>query len=322
MWSGRRLARPSRQPATFPAASTKATSRSASGAAVATGSSGRATTAACSTAVCSSRAASISPGSIRKPRSLICSSTRPRNRRRPSGVQAIRSPVRYRRSVPPGPAPVTNRSSLSSGRRQYPWATVGPAIQASPGMPAGTGRPRASSTSTRTPAIGRPMATGRAASSSVTSWTVAHTVASVGPYSLKSRTWGRARKCSSANPDEQLSPATMAASSPSRRSAPDASSCAYRDGTQRTALTRSCLTSSARRRGSRTSSSVGTTRVPPAVSVPNRPATELSKATLGTSRKRPGRSYACSRAAVDALRLPWVTTTPLGRPVEPEVYRM
>jgi len=51
-------------------------------------------TTAALTAGCASNAASISPGSIRKPRSLICWSSRPRYSIRPSGRKRARSPVR------------------------------------------------------------------------------------------------------------------------------------------------------------------------------------------------------------------------------------
>ena len=44
---------------------------------------------------CRSSAASISPGSIRNPRSFTCSSARPRNSSTPSARQRARSPVRY-----------------------------------------------------------------------------------------------------------------------------------------------------------------------------------------------------------------------------------
>ena len=47
---------------------------------------------------CSTSAASISPGSIRKPRIFTCSSARPRNSSAPSARQRTRSPVRYSRA--------------------------------------------------------------------------------------------------------------------------------------------------------------------------------------------------------------------------------
>ena len=58
---------------------------------------GWASTAAWATPSRATRAASISPGSTRKPRSLTWSSARPRNSRLPSGRQRTRSPVRYMR---------------------------------------------------------------------------------------------------------------------------------------------------------------------------------------------------------------------------------
>ena len=55
----------------------------------------RATTAACATPACRNSAASISPGSMRKPRSFTCASARPKNSSTPSWRQRARSPVRY-----------------------------------------------------------------------------------------------------------------------------------------------------------------------------------------------------------------------------------
>ena len=72
---------PDRAPRTRPAASRPATSS-------------RARTTASRTPAIPRSAASISPGSTRKPRSLICPSTRPRYSRSPSGKNRTRSPVR------------------------------------------------------------------------------------------------------------------------------------------------------------------------------------------------------------------------------------
>ena len=77
----------------------------------------RATTTACDTPACRTSAASISPGSIRKPRSLSCASARPRNSSTPSPRHRARSPVRYIR--PPAATPcgsATNRSAVSPER--------------------------------------------------------------------------------------------------------------------------------------------------------------------------------------------------------------
>src|SRR5690348_5904942 len=58
----------------------------------------RATTTACRTAGCLARAASTSPGSMRKPRTFTCRSSRPRYSSTPSGRQRTKSPVRYMRA--------------------------------------------------------------------------------------------------------------------------------------------------------------------------------------------------------------------------------
>ena len=62
----------------------------------------RHTTAAGDTPGCETSAASISPGSIRNPRSFTCASARPRNSSTPSDRHRARSPVRYIR--PPAAA--------------------------------------------------------------------------------------------------------------------------------------------------------------------------------------------------------------------------
>ena len=77
----------------------------------------RATTAACDTPACRSSTASISPGSIRNPRSFTCASARPRNSSTPSARHRARSPVRYirlARHAPCGSA--TNRSAVRPAR--------------------------------------------------------------------------------------------------------------------------------------------------------------------------------------------------------------
>ena len=68
--------------------------------------SSRATTTACDTPACRSSTASISPGSIRNPRSFTCASARPRNSSTPSARHRARSPVRYIRE----PAPPQRRA--------------------------------------------------------------------------------------------------------------------------------------------------------------------------------------------------------------------
>ena len=119
--------------------------------------SSRAITAACATAPWPSSAASISPGSMRKPRSFTCASARPRNSSTPSARQRARSPLRYIR-LPAGPnGSATNRSAVSPARCRYPRASPAPAMYSSPATPAGTGRKPPSNTYTRVFQIGRPM---------------------------------------------------------------------------------------------------------------------------------------------------------------------
>ena len=109
--------------------------------------SGRAITAACDTPGCAVSAASISPGSMRKPRIFTCWSTRPRNSSAPSGRQRARSPVRYsrrarprrtgrRRTAPPS-APAGSDSRAPAQR---------PRCTARPTRPTGTGSSPPSST--------------------------------------------------------------------------------------------------------------------------------------------------------------------------------
>ncbi len=78
----------------------------------------QAMTTACATPGCAVTAASTSPGSTRKPRTLTCASPRPAYSSWPSAFQRARSPVRYMRE-PDGPnGSATKRSAVSSGR---PW---------------------------------------------------------------------------------------------------------------------------------------------------------------------------------------------------------
>ncbi|CAM5725193.1 hypothetical protein SFUMM280S_04920 [Streptomyces fumanus] len=111
--------------------------------------SSRATTSARPTASCAFSTASISPGSTRKPRILICASARPANTNSPSAVHRTRSPVRYIRSPGPPRSPngqATNRSAVSPARPAYPRARPRPATYNSPTTPGTTGRKNSSST--------------------------------------------------------------------------------------------------------------------------------------------------------------------------------
>ncbi|AUS80852.1 hypothetical protein C1701_23725 [Actinoalloteichus sp. AHMU CJ021] len=93
------------------------------------------TTAACSTPVWSSSADSISPSSMRTPRSFTWPSVRPRLTNRPRWSRMARSPVRYIR-VPGGPKGfATNRCAVSAGRPRYPLARQDPVTWSSPWSP-------------------------------------------------------------------------------------------------------------------------------------------------------------------------------------------
>src|SRR5207248_9348279 len=73
------------------------------------------------------RFASTSPSSMRYPLSLICSSTRPSKKRRPSRNRP-RSPVLYAR----WPRRSKKARAVRSGRPMYPGLTLGPAIMIPP----------------------------------------------------------------------------------------------------------------------------------------------------------------------------------------------
>ncbi len=104
------------------------------------GSSSRTTTRASRTPACAATKLSTSPGSIRNPRILTCSSRRPMNSSVPSAFHLSLSPVRYIR-VPGSTAygSGTKRSAVSPGRSRYPRTTPAPPTYASPGTPTGTG---------------------------------------------------------------------------------------------------------------------------------------------------------------------------------------
>ncbi len=87
------------------------------------GVSSRTSTAACAISLCDASAVSISPSSMRKPRSLTWSSARPRYSRFPSVRQRTTSPVRYMRSPGPPKGLATNRSAVRPGRPRYPRAS-------------------------------------------------------------------------------------------------------------------------------------------------------------------------------------------------------
>ena len=143
----------------------------------------RAITAACDTPACRSSTASISPGSIRNPRSFTCASARPRNSSTPSDRHRARSPVRYIR--------LPGRSH--AGRRQTappsaPHGSDSPAPDPTPAMyssPDNTRRHRLKTAVQNIDPIVRQTddRSGRASRfrRRATTWPIASIVVSVGP---------------------------------------------------------------------------------------------------------------------------------------------
>src|SRR5580658_10528539 len=183
------------------------------------GRSSRTITAACRTDASAARTASISPSSIRNPRTFTWSSARPRYSSWPAAFHRARSPVRYIRSPPAPNGHPTNRSPVSPGRPAYPRASPAPATYSSPATPAGTGPSHWSRTYTRALATGDPIG-GASPPAPFTSTgpVVTITVASVGPYVFTSRRPAAHRSAqapdSSSAPDSTVDkPGTAAGSS-------------------------------------------------------------------------------------------------------------
>ncbi len=114
MYSGSRSRSQPRSSAASGAASAPTThaARNASPAA-----SWRTATAAADTPGWAARAASTSPGSIRKPRTFTCASSRPMNASSPAAVQRTRSPLRYIRAPGiPAKGSARNAAAVGAGR--------------------------------------------------------------------------------------------------------------------------------------------------------------------------------------------------------------
>src|ERR1700682_164518 len=147
------------------------------------GRSSRAITTACTTPSQPASAAWTSPNSMRYPRILTCSSTRPTYTNWPSTPHRTKSPVRYIR-VPRAPDPpnghATHRDPVNPALRQYPHPTPAPATYNSPTTPGGTGRNHPSSTNNAAPDTGAPI--GTTPDPAVNGALIdAYTVTSVGP---------------------------------------------------------------------------------------------------------------------------------------------
>ena len=238
-----------------------------------------------------------------------------------------RSPVRYHRR----PSSTMKRCAVSSARPRYPSVTPDPLMRSSPATRCATGARSSPTTRSSTPGIGPPMGTPEGPKPSATvrmdsdgscsRSAVAHTVVSVGPYSLTKSTLGRACTCSAMSSAGQASPATTTTSRSHRSATRRLSKARYKVGTMSTWETEHRRITSPSRSTSWTSSS-------PRHHPPRRrkraarraPTTELSKPILDVTRNRSGtRPYQGDRAAVLEARLRCDTTTPRGVPVEPDV---
>lgn len=188
------------------------------------GVSSRITAAHSATAGCSPATASISPSSIRWPRSLTWASTRPQNSRLPSGRWRTTSPVRYIRAPGvPANGSATKRSAVSSGRCRYPRATPRPPMCSSPRVPRGTRRPCASRMYSTLFSSGSPRATSPGAAFQAAD----HTVVSVGPYMFISPS-GHSLSSLRARPRSSASPPTSIRSRPCTSARPSLSASSIR----------------------------------------------------------------------------------------------
>src|SRR5690242_5713657 len=96
---------------------------------------------------------------MRYPRTLTCSSARPRYSSCPSVPQRTKPPVRYIRVPGPPNGHATNRDPDNPARPTYPTPTPRPATYNSPTPPAGTVRNHPSSTNSAAPGTGAPTGT-------------------------------------------------------------------------------------------------------------------------------------------------------------------
>ncbi|SFY52140.1 hypothetical protein STEPF1_05410 [Streptomyces sp. F-1] len=187
----------------------------------------------------------------------------------------------------------------------------------SPATPGGTNRNRPSSTYTRVLAIGAPIG---ARPSPASRALVDQMVVSVGPYMFHTAApapaSADARAPSSASPPTRIRRPSAAAGSASR-SARHSPGVAWRTETPCARISRPS------RAGSRTASRSATTTVAPDTSGRNTSSREMSNPNVVTaSHRSPSVRAICEPMDHRKLRsAPCGTITPLGRPVEPEVYR-
>src|SRR5512146_44697 len=277
-------------------------------------------TTACATPGQPPSTASTSPGSIRNPRILTCSSARPANTSSPPAVHRARSPVRYIRSPPDPNGHAVNRSAVSAARPRYPRASPAPATYSSPVTPAGTGFSHRSSTNTRVPSSGRPIgSTPGTCPAEDTARCTAHSVISVGPYSCRTVTPAHAASTARTAPAGTTSPPVRTSRSPAKHPGSDPAS------TRRSpAVTWTCVRpapATSRRTPAPSSSPAGaTTTRPPPASTTHSSSTDASNACGACHSTRPEPAPPQHPSATSAPTPACATTTPLGTPVDPDVY--
>src|ERR1700757_2743199 len=250
---------------------------------------------------------------MRYPRILTCSSARPRYTSCPSAAQHTRSPVRYIRAPGSPNGHATNRDAVNPARRTYPTPTNRPATYNSPTTPAGTGRNHPSSTNNAAPDTGDPIAaspdptsTGRAI--------VTSTVVSVGPYSLTSVATAAYRSTISA---VHTSPPVISVRPHSCSAGRAASVLGVNlacDTCWRASRSVNSLPGNA-------CSSVGITAAAPVNNAHHIFPTDISKINGANCRIRLSGVMTRRSAwlATKSAMPVWVTATPLGAPVVPEV---
>ena len=175
------------------------------------------------------------------------------------------------------------------------------------------GRRASSSTYTRAPASGRPIGGLTAPASG--SLTVAQTVVSVGPYALSIRRPADQRSTSSGG---QASPAVMRVR-PSGIGSPTGQAASTVGGRQTTSMPAFATSSASGSPGARSASAASTRTAPvsSAVSSSQAAASKLNEANCSSRVPSPTPKRSCSAASAATARCG--TSTPLGRPVEPEV---
>src|ERR1700733_1866312 len=160
-----------------------------------------------------------------------------------------------------------------------------PPIQSSPATPTGIRFRLGSNTKTRVFGIGLPIGTRFPGFFGEHLWTVLHTAASVGPYSLNRWAWGTSSQGRSTSSAEQVSPPTIASLSVDNSPGLACSSIKpYKVGTHSKRVISYFWIRCERRVRLDLSGPGITTSVPPWQRVPRMPARELSKENDESSR--------------------------------------